>query len=76
MRKNWIKFLRKDTDKVCRGWSVQMLDQGTIIVDTASGSWRACHVAAMIIYDQWPKVEDAYEEWCGKNIRFFPTLEK
>lgn len=76
MRKNRTTLLRKDTDKVCRGWSVQMLDRGAITVDTVSGSWGACHAAALIIYDWWPKVEDTYEECCGKNIRFSPTLEK
>lgn len=61
MRKNWIKLPRKDTNKGRKDLSVQMLGRGGILVDAASGDWRACHVAALLSFDQGPRVERAHE---------------
>lgn len=61
MRKNWIKLPGKDTDKGHKYLSVQMLGRDGILVDTASGNWRACHVAALLSFDQGPQVGRAHE---------------
>lgn len=61
MRKNWIKLLKKVTDKGHKDLSVQMSDKGKIIEDTTSGDWRACRMAAPIIHDQRPHREKAHE---------------
>lgn len=61
MRKNWIKLRRKDTNKGCKDLSVQTLGRGGILVDVARDDWRACHVAALLSFDQGPWVERAHE---------------
>lgn len=59
--KKLVKLSEQDTGKGCRALSVQVLDRGGTIVDTASGDERACHVAMLTVYDQGPRMERTQE---------------